>query len=117
MAVRGIGIHIPVKQAADGQDLDIGTRTRNALQRSLRCSSTRTTRSFGESDARVETGLDDLAHAQVLRVLGLQMRRDQAYLAFEDLQRNAGLNAGALDVTPRRDGVIAIYGTQQRRLP
>ena len=33
----GIGIHIPVKQPADGRKLDIGTRTRNALQRSLRC--------------------------------------------------------------------------------
>jgi hypothetical protein len=33
----GIGIHIPVKQPPGGQDLDIDTRTRNALQRSLRC--------------------------------------------------------------------------------
>jgi len=33
----GIGIHMPVKQAPDGRDLDINTRTRNALQRSLRC--------------------------------------------------------------------------------
>ena len=33
----GIGIHIPVKQPPGGRDLDIGTRTRNALQRSLRC--------------------------------------------------------------------------------
>jgi hypothetical protein len=33
----GIGIHIPVKQLPGGQDLDINTRTRNALQRSLRC--------------------------------------------------------------------------------
>ena len=33
----GIGVHIPVKQPADGRELDIGTRTRNALQRSLRC--------------------------------------------------------------------------------
>jgi hypothetical protein len=33
----GIGIHIPVKQPADGQELDINTRTRNASQRSLRC--------------------------------------------------------------------------------
>jgi hypothetical protein len=33
----GIGIHIPVKQPADGRELDIGTCTRNALQRSLRC--------------------------------------------------------------------------------
>ncbi len=33
----GIGIHIPVRQPADGRDLDINTRTRNALQRSLRC--------------------------------------------------------------------------------
>ena len=33
----GIGIHIPVKQPADGRDLDIDTRTRNALLRSLRC--------------------------------------------------------------------------------
>jgi hypothetical protein len=31
----GIGIHIPVKQPADGRDLDVGTR--NALLRSLRC--------------------------------------------------------------------------------
>ncbi len=33
----GIGIHIPVKQPADGRELDINTRTRNAIQRSLRC--------------------------------------------------------------------------------
>ena len=33
----GIGIHIPVKQPPGGQDLDINTRTRNALRRSLRC--------------------------------------------------------------------------------
>ncbi len=33
----GIGIHVPVKQPSDGQDLDISTRTRNAIQRSLRC--------------------------------------------------------------------------------
>jgi hypothetical protein len=33
----GIGIHMPVKQPADGRDLDIDTRTRNAIQRSLRC--------------------------------------------------------------------------------
>ncbi len=33
----GIGIYIPVKQPTDGRELDINTRTRNALQRSLRC--------------------------------------------------------------------------------
>jgi hypothetical protein len=33
----GIGIHIPVKQPARGRELDINTRTRNAIQRSLRC--------------------------------------------------------------------------------
>jgi hypothetical protein len=33
----GIGILIPVKQPANGRDLDIDTRTRNALLRSLRC--------------------------------------------------------------------------------
>jgi hypothetical protein len=33
----GLGIHIPVKQPADGRELDINTRTRNAIQRSLRC--------------------------------------------------------------------------------
>jgi hypothetical protein len=33
----GAGIHIPVRQPADGRDLDIDTRTRNALLRSLRC--------------------------------------------------------------------------------
>jgi DDE superfamily endonuclease len=33
----GIGIHIPVKQPTSGRDLDINTRTRNAIQRSMRC--------------------------------------------------------------------------------
>jgi hypothetical protein len=33
----GIGIHIPVKQPTGGRELDINTRTRNAIQRSLRC--------------------------------------------------------------------------------
>ena len=33
----GIGILIPVKQPTGAQDLAIGTRTRNAIQRSLRC--------------------------------------------------------------------------------
>ncbi len=33
----GIGIHMPARQPSDGQELDISTRTRNALQRSLRC--------------------------------------------------------------------------------
>jgi len=33
----GIGVHIPVKQPAGGRELDIDTRTRNAIQRSLRC--------------------------------------------------------------------------------
>ena len=33
----GIGVHTPVKQPADGSELDINTRTRNMLLRSLRC--------------------------------------------------------------------------------
>jgi hypothetical protein len=33
----GTGIHIPVRQPLGGRDLDINTRTRNALLRSLRC--------------------------------------------------------------------------------
>jgi len=33
----GIGVYIPIKQPPDGRDLDIDTRTRNAIQRSLRC--------------------------------------------------------------------------------
>jgi len=33
----GIGILMPVKQPHDGRELDISARTRNALQRSLRC--------------------------------------------------------------------------------
>ena len=33
----GIGIHIPVRQSQGGLELDIDARTRNALQRSLRC--------------------------------------------------------------------------------
>jgi DDE superfamily endonuclease len=33
----GIGIHMPARQPTGGRELDINTRTRNALQRSLRC--------------------------------------------------------------------------------
>jgi hypothetical protein len=33
----GIGILIPVRQPPGGRELDVNTRTRNALQRSLRC--------------------------------------------------------------------------------
>ncbi len=33
----GLGIHIPVRQPPGAPELDIGARTRNALQRSLRC--------------------------------------------------------------------------------
>jgi len=33
----GIGIHMPVQKPAGGRDPDISTRTRNALQRPLRC--------------------------------------------------------------------------------
>ena len=33
----GIGILIPVRQPAGGRELDINARTRNAIQRSLRC--------------------------------------------------------------------------------
>jgi hypothetical protein len=33
----GIGILIPIRQPAGGGELDISTRTRNAIQRSLRC--------------------------------------------------------------------------------
>jgi hypothetical protein len=33
----GIGVHVPVKQPPGGRELDIGARTRNAIQRSLRC--------------------------------------------------------------------------------
>jgi len=33
----GIGILIPVKQPTGGRELDLNTRTRNAIQRSLRC--------------------------------------------------------------------------------
>ena len=33
----GIGVYVPVKQPTGGQELDINTRTRNAIQRSLRC--------------------------------------------------------------------------------
>ena len=33
----GTGIKIPVKQPEDGRELDLGNRSRNALQRSLRC--------------------------------------------------------------------------------
>jgi hypothetical protein len=33
----GLGILIPVKQPPGGRELDVNTRTRNAIQRSLRC--------------------------------------------------------------------------------
>jgi hypothetical protein len=37
----GAGVHVPVKRPADGRELDIDTRTRNALLRSLRYQSER----------------------------------------------------------------------------
>lgn len=33
----GLGVHVPVKQPAGGGELDVDTRTRNALLRGLRC--------------------------------------------------------------------------------
>jgi hypothetical protein len=33
----GLGILIPVKQQPGGRELDVNTRTRNAIQRSMRC--------------------------------------------------------------------------------
>lgn len=33
----GHGVHVPVKKPAGGRELDLDTRTRNALLRSLRC--------------------------------------------------------------------------------
>jgi DDE superfamily endonuclease len=33
----GHGVHVPVRKPADGGELDLDTRTRNALLRSLRC--------------------------------------------------------------------------------
>lgn len=33
----GCGVHVPVKNPAGGRELDLDTRTRNALLRSLRC--------------------------------------------------------------------------------
>ncbi|MEO3805221.1 transposase family protein [Nonomuraea sp. B1E8] len=33
----GTGVHVPIKQPADGRELDVDTRTRNALLRCLRC--------------------------------------------------------------------------------
>lgn len=33
----GIGVFTPIKQPADGQTLDVDTRTHNALSRGLRC--------------------------------------------------------------------------------
>jgi hypothetical protein len=33
----GCGIHVPVRKPAGGGELDLNTRTRNALLRSLRC--------------------------------------------------------------------------------
>lgn len=33
----GIGVHTPTRQPPDGRQLDVNTRTRNRLLRSLRC--------------------------------------------------------------------------------
>ncbi|MGH4019761.1 MAG: transposase family protein [Pseudonocardiaceae bacterium] len=41
------GVHTPVKQPADGTELDINTRTRNALLRALRCLGVRGHGSYG----------------------------------------------------------------------
>jgi hypothetical protein len=36
-AMAGIAVHVPVVQPPSGRDLDLDTRTRNVLQRFLRC--------------------------------------------------------------------------------
>jgi DDE superfamily endonuclease len=59
----GIGIYLPAQQPADGREPDINTRTRNAIQRSLRCLGER---GFARLSAGLATTipavLDDLAH-------------------------------------------------------
>ena len=53
----GIGIHIPVKHPPGGQELDINTRTRNALLRSLRC--------LGERGFALVTGRCPARHSYI----------------------------------------------------
>jgi hypothetical protein len=60
--------------------------------------------------------LDDRAGGEVLRVVGLQVRRDQTHALLEYLQRHSGLDPRALDASAGCHTVIAIEGAQQRGL-
>ena len=63
------------------------------------------------------TRLYDFGDGQVLRMISLQMRGNQAHAPFEDFKRHSRLDAGSLDAAANRDTMIPIQSTQESRLP
>ena len=55
--------------------------------------------------------LYDFGDGQVLRMIGLQMRGNQAHAPFEDFERHSRLDAHTLDAAANRDTMIPIQST------
>lgn len=57
-------------------------------------------------------GLDDRARAEILRMIGLQMGRDQAHTLLEFLQWHASLDACPFDMAADGYRVVAVQRAQ-----
>src|SRR5579862_1111455 len=69
-----------------------------------------------EADASLLPRTHDFVHRQLPRMLGLQMRSDEADAALEALERHARGDAGALDAPAGGNAVVAVKRAQQRGL-
>jgi hypothetical protein len=87
----GIGVHIPVKQPPRGRELDVNTRIRNAIHRSLRC--------LGERGFALLTG-----HWRTLQHITASPSKigDIARAALVLTQFERGYFAGSLGVSAAR---------------
>src|SRR5262249_23249347 len=77
-----------------------------------RCAARRTRRLI-EPNARVQAGLHYGGHRELLRMIGLQMGRDDADLPLELLQRDTREDTRTLDATAPGNAVIPVQGPQQ----
>src|SRR5207302_3217293 len=85
-------------------------------ERTPRRGPVRRARRIVEADARMASGLHDLRHRQMLRMIGLQMRSDETYAPFEYLERDAGLDSRPLDSSAGGHAMITIECPQERGL-
>ena len=77
-------------------------------ERTLRSGAVRSCGRIVEPDARVPAGLNDLRHGEVMRMIRLQMSRDEAGAALERVERHARLDAGTHYATAHGHTVIAV---------